>query len=184
MKKIKITLFALIALTTFSCSDDFLDKQPLDTINTTNYPKTADELITLVNGAYQPLQRPKLYNMRMWTTDIYAGNSIVGAGGGDDGIETTQLSNFVASTDNPGVLDLWRGPWPGILSSNIIIKTAPTLNIADDIKNRSLGEAYFLRAHYYFILVRFFGDVPLVTEPQVLMVTFILQEHQNQKYIN
>lgn len=24
----------------------------------------------------------------------------------------------------------------------------------------------FLRAHYYFILVRFFGDVPLVTEPQ------------------
>lgn len=166
MKKIKITLFALIAFTSLGCSDDFLDKQPLDTINTNNYPQTADELTTLVNGAYQPLQRPKLYNMRMWTTDIFAGNSIVGAGGGDDGLETTQLSNFVTSTDNPGVLDLWRGPWPGILSSNIIIKTAPTLNIADDIKNRSLGEAYFLRAHYYFILVRFFGDVPMVTEPQ------------------
>lgn len=28
-----------------------------------------------------------------------------------------------------------------------------------------MGEAYFLRAHYYFILVRFFGDVPLVLEP-------------------
>lgn len=166
MKKIKITLFALIAFTSLGCSDDFLDKQPLDTINTNNYPQTADELTTLVNGAYQPLQRPKLYNMRMWTTDIFAGNSIVGAGGGDDGLETTQLSNFVTSTDNPGVLDLWRGPWPGILSSNIIIKTAPTLNISDDIKNRSLGEAYFLRAHYYFILVRFFGDVPMVTEPQ------------------
>jgi len=149
-----------------NCSDDFLDKTQPDTINTGNYPKTGEELITLVNGAYQPLQRPKLYNMRMWTSDIFAGNSIVGAGGGDDGLETTQLSNFVTSTDNQGVLDLWRGPWPGILSSNIIIKTAPTLNIDDTLRNRSLGEAYFLRAHYYFILVRFFGDVPLVTEPQ------------------
>ncbi|OCK51269.1 hypothetical protein BA768_17070 [Chryseobacterium sp. CBo1] len=166
MKKLKIAIFALLTLTITSCNDDFLDKVQPDTINTGNYPKTAEELITVVNGAYQPLQRAKLYNMRMWTSDIFAGNSIVGAGGGDDGIETTQLANFVTSTDNQGVLDLWRGPWPGILSSNIIIKTAPTLNIADDIKNRSLGEAYFLRAHYYFILVRFFGDVPLITEPQ------------------
>jgi tetratricopeptide (TPR) repeat protein len=28
-----------------------------------------------------------------------------------------------------------------------------------------MGEAYFLRAHYYFILARYFGDVPLVTKP-------------------
>ena len=166
MKKIKIALYALLTLTMVNCSDDFLDKTQPDTINTGNYPKTGEELITLVNGAYQPLQRPKLYNMRMWTSDIFAGNSIVGAGGGDDGLETTQLSNFVTSTDNQGVLDLWRGPWPGILSSNIIIKTAPELNIDETIKNRCLGQAYFLRAHYYFILVRFFGDVPLVTEPQ------------------
>lgn len=166
MKKIKITLIALLSLFLINCNDDFLDRVQPDTINTGNYPQTAEELITLVNGAYQPLQRPKLYNMRMWTSDIFAGNSIVGAGGGEDGIETTQQSNFVTSTDNQGVLDLWRGPWPGILSANIIIKIAPTLNIDDAIKNRSLGEAYFLRAHYYFILARFFGDVPLVTEPQ------------------
>lgn len=33
------------------------------------------------------------------------------------------------------------------------------------LKNRILGEAHFLRAHYYFILVRLFGNVPLITEP-------------------
>ena len=124
MKKIKIALYALLTLTMVNCSDDFLDKTQPDTINTGNYPKTGEEPISLVNGAYQPLQRPKLYNMRMWSRDMLAGNRIVGAGGGDDGLETTQLSNFVTSTDNQGVLDLWRGPWPGILSSNIIIKTA------------------------------------------------------------
>ena len=166
MKNIKVTFIAILAALAVSCNDDFLDKVQPDTINTGNYPQTGEELITLVNGAYQPLQRPKLYNMRMWTSDIFAGNSIVGAGGGDDGIETTQLSNFTTSTDNQGVLDLWRGPWPGILSTNIILKVAPTLAIDDATKNRCMGEAYFLRAHYYFVLVRFFGDVPLVTEPQ------------------
>ena len=148
------------------CTKDYLDRQPLDTINTENYPTTAEELVTVVNGAYQPLQWPKLYNMRMWTTDIMAGNSIVGAGGGTDGIETQDLANFVTSTDNAGVLDLWRGPWPGILMSNIVLDAAPTLDINEDIRDRSMGEAYFLRAHYYFILARFFGDVPLITVPQ------------------
>src|SRR5690606_21640561 len=162
--KNQLYTIGLLALTLVSaCSEDFLDKQPLDTINTENYPKTGEELVTVVNGAYQPLQWPKLYNMRMWTTDIMAGNSIVGAGGGTDGIETLDMANFITQPDNAGVLDLWRGPWPGILMANIVLETAPPLDMDDDLRDRSLGEAHFLRAHYYFILVRFFGDLPLVT---------------------
>ena len=165
MGKHKYTIGIMLLLLVVGCSKDFLDKQPLDTINTENYPKTADELVTVVNGAYQPLQWPKLYNMRMWTSDIMAGNSIVGAGGGSDGIETQDMSNFVTQPDNAGGLDLWRGPWPGILMSNIVLETAPLLDIDEAIKTRSMGEAHFLRALYYFILVRYFGDVPLVTVP-------------------
>ncbi|MDX1602111.1 MAG: RagB/SusD family nutrient uptake outer membrane protein [Salinimicrobium sediminis] len=166
MRHFRIYIASLFALLLMSCSDDFLDRQPLDTINTENYPTTAEELVTVVNGAYQPLQWPKLYNLRMWSTDIMAGNSIVGAGGGSDGIETQDMANFVTNTDNAGVLDLWRGPWPGILMSNIVLDAAPQMDIDEDIRNRSMGEAHFLRAHYYFILARFFGDVPLITEPQ------------------
>lgn len=165
MRQYKIYVMSLVVLILAGCSDDFLDRQPLDTINTENYPANGEELVTLVNGAYQPLQWPKLYNMRMWTTDIMAGNSIVGAGGGADGIETQDLANFVTNTDNAGVLDLWRGPWPGILMSNIVLETAPTLEMDEALRDRSMGEAYFLRAHYYFILARFFGDVPLITIP-------------------
>lgn len=166
MRHFRIYITSLVALLLMSCSDDFLDRQPLDTINTENYPTTAEELVTVVNGAYQPLQWPKLYNLRMWSTDIMAGNSIVGAGGGSDGIETQDMANFVTNTDNAGVLDLWRGPWPGILMSNIVLDAAPQMDIDEDIRKRSMGEAHFLRAHYYFILARFFGDVPLITEPQ------------------
>ncbi|MGB4415791.1 MAG: RagB/SusD family nutrient uptake outer membrane protein [Paludibacter sp.] len=165
MKLNKYISIAMLAVMMTACSEDFLNKAPQDTINTVNFFQTEEDAIAAINGAYQPLQWPKLYNMRMWTTDIIAGNSIVGAGGGTDGIETQDQANFVTATDNQGVLDLWRGPWPGILRSNIVIKNVPNMNISESVKNRVLGEAYFLRANYYFILVRFFGDVPLVLEP-------------------
>ena len=103
--------------------------------------------------------------MRIWTLDIIAGNSNVGGNGGTDGVETIQLANFSATTDNAAALDVWRGPNPGILRCDLVIQKVPGLNISESIKNRCLGEAYFLRAHYYFILVRLFGDVPLMLEP-------------------
>lgn len=156
-------LFTLIVLA--GCRKDFLEKAPLDTINTDNFYKTADDAVAAVNGAYQPLQWPKLFNMRMWTMDIMAGNSIVGAGGGQDGIETQHQANFITMPENAGVLDLWRGPFPGILRSNIVLDKVPTIEMDETLKNRILGEAKFLRGHYYFILVRFFGDVPLILKP-------------------
>lgn len=164
MNKYLIILSIFLGLS--ACSEDFLTKAPLDSINTENFFETEEDAIYAINGAYQPLQWPKLYNMRMWTTDIMAGNSIVGAGGGDDGRETQDLANFVTTTDNPGVLDLFRGPAPGILRSNVVIQKVPGMDIDETLKERIVGEAKFLRAHYYFIMVRFFGDVPLILEPQ------------------
>jgi hypothetical protein len=105
--------------------------------------------------------------MRIWTLDIIAGNSEVGAGGGTDGIETITLANFVATADNASALDIWRGPNPGILYCNTVLESVPEMDIDPDLKNRILGEARFLRAHYYFIMVQLFGDVPMsVSTPQ------------------
>lgn len=165
MKTIKNTVIILTAILVSSCSK-FLDKAPLDSVNTSNFWLTEDDAVSAINGAYQPLQWPKLYNLRMWTTDIWAGNSIVGAGGGTDGIETQDIANFVTSTDNAAALDIWRGPAPGILRANLILQNVPGMSIKEELKNRILGEARFLRASYYFILVRLFGDVPLITIPQ------------------
>ena len=40
-------------------------------------------------------------------------------------------------------------------------------NIDFDGKESMYGEVYFLRAYYYFELVKFFGDVPLFTEARL-----------------
>jgi hypothetical protein len=161
----KYLLIFFIAGALFGCKK-YLDKSPLDSVNTSNFWKTSDDAISAINGAYQPLQWPKLYNLRMWSTDIWAGNSITGAGGGTDGIETQDISNFVTTTDNAAALDIWRGPAPGILRCNLVLENVPAMAIDESLKNRILGEAKFLRATYYFILVRLFGDVPLITVPQ------------------
>lgn len=148
------------------CSScDFLERKPYDTVDTTDGFITAADAEAAVNACYQPLQWAKLYNMRIWTLDIIANESLVGAGGGTDGLETTEMANFIATADNFAALDLWRGPAPGILRCNFVLKNVPDMQIESDLKNRLLGEAHFLRAHYYFILVRLFGGVPMPTEP-------------------
>lgn len=159
MKKIVYIGF-LSLLTMIAACSDFLDKVPYEDPSAEVLTDEASA-IALVNGAYQPLQRPKLYNMRMWTLDIIAGNSEVGAGGGTDGIETVTLANFVPTADNAAALDIWRGPNPGILYCNTVLENVPEMDIDESLKNRSIGEAKFLRAHYYFILVQLFGDVPM-----------------------
>jgi len=165
MKKIFYFSIFILAVAITGCQKDFLTKTPEDSINTANYFKTKADAINAINGAYQPLQWPKLYNMRMWTSDIFAGNSVVGAGGGTDGIETAEEANFITAPDNAGVLDLWRGPWPGILRCNLVLAKVPAIDFDQATKNRILGEAHFLRGLYYFILVRYFGGVPLILKP-------------------
>lgn len=163
MKKIIYATLFLISGLFASCSG-FLDKSPYVDPSTETISDEASA-IALTNAAYQPLQGPKLYNMRIWTLDIIAGNSVVGAGGGNDGIETVQLANFVADADNFAAIDFWRGPNPGILYCNTVLASVPNMNIDENIKNRCIGEAKFLRAHYYFLLVQLFGDVPLSLTP-------------------
>lgn len=163
MKKFIYIVSIFIAATLASCSK-FLDEKPYEDPGAETINDEASA-IALTNAAYQPLQRPKLYNMRIWTLDIMAGNSVVGAGGGDDGIETVQLANFTATADNFAAIDFWRGPNPGILYCNTVLENVPKMNISESIKRRSIGEAKFLRAHYYFLLVQLFGDVPMPLSP-------------------
>ena len=166
MKKIVyFPLNVVLILTLLLSGCDFLNRSPYDSVDTSQGFQTLADAEAAINAAYQPLQWAKLYNMRIWTLDIIAGNSEVGAGGGTDGEETVDLANFIADADNFAALDLWRGPSPGILRCNFVLQKVPAMNIDETIKGRILGEAHFLRAHYYFLLVRLFGGVPLQTEP-------------------
>ncbi|MBD5281153.1 MAG: RagB/SusD family nutrient uptake outer membrane protein [Bacteroides sp.] len=165
---IKKTIYGLALLLSAvgaaSCSD-FLDKNPYDRADPQS--DITDEIaVAMANACYVPLRSSNLYNQRIWGLDIVAGNSNVGAGGGDDGIETIQAANFTTLTDNGMALYMWRSPWIGIAQCNNLIAALASQNsCSEGIARRSEGEALFLRAHYYYILARLFGGVPLRLEP-------------------
>ena len=165
MKHISKYILGIVAATmSVSCSD-FLTKTPTDRIDPST-TVTDDVAIALSNGCYRTLQSSNMYNQRIWTLDIVAGNSNVGAGGGTDGLETIQAADFITQSDNGMALYMWRSPWVGIGQCNILLnslKDAP--DVTESVRNQCLGEAYFLRAHYYFVLVRLYGGLPLRLEP-------------------
>ncbi|UOQ73989.1 RagB/SusD family nutrient uptake outer membrane protein [Hymenobacter cellulosilyticus] len=59
----------------------------------------------------------------------------------------------------------WQRAYLGVGQANQVLTRVPAIEMDAAIKNRCLGEAAFLRALYYFYLVRGFGDVPLVLTP-------------------
>lgn len=165
MKKIFLAAVSIIMAGALCSCSDFLDKSPKNTVDPS---ATVDDdvAVAMANACYRTLQSSNMYNQRLWTLDIVAGNSIVGAGGGDDGLETVQASNFTTQSDNGMALYMWRSPWVGIGQCNILIQALEGKDLAPgSIQARSLGEALFLRAHYYYVLVRLYGGVPLRLKP-------------------
>lgn len=169
MKKY-IYIFVISILSGFcqGCMDK-LEILPNDQIITDNFFEkgTPEEIESGVNSMYQRLQSSYMYNLRMWTLDIVAGEGSVGNEAGGNGLETNQLSNFIATTDNSGAKELWRGPWAGISRTNWILNNIDkAAKVSPDKITQYKGEAHFLRALYYFNLVRLFGDVPLIKTQQ------------------
>lgn len=167
MKKISQIIFFVLCIASFVSCRDFLDKTPYDKVDPDNTASMTDEvIIPMVNGCYKCLQSSNMYNMRMWTLDILAGNSNVGAGGGTDGLETIQAANFITQSDNGMALYMWRSPWVGIGQCNVLLEGLNNADaVSEALRERVRGEALFLRAHYYYILVRLFGALPIREKP-------------------
>ncbi|MDZ4795010.1 MAG: RagB/SusD family nutrient uptake outer membrane protein [Bacteroidota bacterium] len=167
MKKIFLKQFLLlvtISVLFTNCKKELLTIDPtIPLILVDNYYKTESEAIAAVNAAYTPLSA--IYNGAAWHLgDIMSDDADIGGGGGGDGTETAELDNFNVNSFNPILSLLWAQCYFGILRTNLVIEKVPLVPVmAVAIRNRSLGEGRFLRALYYYHLVRLFGDVPLYT---------------------
>lgn len=82
-----------------------------------------------------------------------------------------QVSSFNFTASNQAFNGQWSYDYEGISRSNLAISyltndaLVSKIGLAAQLKNRLLGEVYFLRAFYYFDLVNNFGDVPLLLKP-------------------
>lgn len=165
-KKIIIRFIALftISISFVQCKKSLLDVAPTIPISSVDsYYKNEAEAINAVNATYTPLSA--IYNGAAWHLgDIMSDDTDLGGGGGGDGLETAELDNFSVTSFNPIINTMWAQSYYGVLRANLVIEKIPLVpGMGTAIRNRSLGEGYFLRALYYYHLVRLFGDIPLYT---------------------
>src|SRR5690554_5433043 len=62
-------------------------------------------------------------------------------------------------------LNVWRGCYRGIGRCNAVIANVPDISMDENLKNRFIGEAKFLRAFYYDRMNEVFKGVPLILDP-------------------
>ncbi len=168
MKKLAYILPALVLFT--SCEKWLSDPQP-------NHPGLEDFFISgggkaaiqVVNGAYVPLQWEygSTYSPEWWIGDVVSDDALKGGQNLSDMSAAYDLENFKTQANNGILLDWYQSNYQGIARCNFALENIP--NVATDslmdasMQQRLMGEAKFLRAMYYFRLVRVFGDIPKIT---------------------
>ncbi|MGI4872326.1 MAG: RagB/SusD family nutrient uptake outer membrane protein [Janthinobacterium lividum] len=163
----KMLRLALLTLALAGCTEKYLDESPRDQVTEANFYKTETDAIQATTAIYGVLTQGGLYNSALWGVgEVMSDNSDLGGGGGGDGAEYVQLDNFTIPTTNVLLSKLWTGCYVGIGRANLVLDKVPGIaGMNSATQARCLGEARFMRALYYFHLVRTFGDVPLITVP-------------------
>jgi len=77
---------------------------------------------------------------------------------------------------------MWDNNYAGIMKANAAINNIPSITMNADMQQRLICEAKFLRALYYFNLVRFFGDVPLIVRLESINDAMIPRTPIDQVY--
>ena len=177
MKKLLKYFIAISSVFLLTQCEGFLDKEPLGNIATEDFYLYANDLQLAVNAVYEVCSR-KAYQKSEW---------LFGDGTSDDLTSTYEVSpsseigkiiHFTFSNDDPLILERWRVNYIGINKANWVINQAPQMyarfNDFDIAENkvlqeakafrRMIGQAKFLRAVFYFNLVKSFGGVPIMPE--------------------
>lgn len=160
MKISKKLLIFFIAGVFVSACKKVTNQIPVSLITATNFFQTAADADNAINACYDALQGSPT-NYEIWgdgRTDMLASTDRSGAN------ELQVTSGNISP--NSGYTD-WGSLYSGINRCNDVIKSVPGMSDPSlaPRKDRILGEAYFLRALFYFYLTRTFENVPLILEP-------------------
>ncbi len=157
--------FAVSLLWSAAACTDFLEKEPLGLITEDAYFKTPEHAVEAVNAVYNMLRRWEVHVFSyIGMTDIISDDADKGSTPTDASF-LLELDNFSFNSTNIAPLTVWQGYYRGIHRANVAIERIPQIEMNAALRDRLVGEAKFLRGYFYFNLVRWFGDVPLITKP-------------------
>lgn len=159
-----ITVFLSLALVTTSCVDNE-DLTQLDPNNDSvdNFWKTDEDALQGVNAAYGSLLTDGTY-MRSTPLllDVKADDSRTNSPWGS----MYNVGHFNSNVADAAIYGwAYETYYQGIYRANQVLTNVPGIEFEDEaLKNRIIGQAYFLRGLYFFHAVNMFKNVPLPTE--------------------
>lgn len=154
----KIYICFLIACLAISCN--VIDQEPINAVSNQRLFQRASDAEAAIIGAYEAVARlgQNYVLMAEIPTKNVLGNAL--------NRQFEQMNNLLFLDDNGFYNNLWSQNYLLISRANVIISRVQEVqDLSEQNKNRILAEARFLRAFSYFNLVRYFGNVPLITEP-------------------
>ncbi|MFD1294690.1 RagB/SusD family nutrient uptake outer membrane protein [Lutibacter holmesii] len=148
-------IFLLIGLSIMGCSD--LVEEPIGVLSPDGFFQTTNDIQTAVEGAKTHAINEKFWGRKLSIALMLRSDMVNLQSDQTRRVEHDQLTTL---TDNGMISEFWLKTYQGIAAANLAIEGAEQVNVDDDIKNPVVAQAYFIRAFYYFHLVRQFGAVP------------------------
>ena len=165
MKKIKYFIIAgLFAFAAFSCKKT-LELAPLDYLGDGNFWQNEAQVTNFMVGIHKQLRDNQFMFLRLGEM---RGGIYSNVDRQSTSLNELPIIEQRIDENSPGISS-WAGMYGPILQINLFIqKVGEVTFLTDARKNYFLGQAYGLRAFYYFHLLRTYGGVPLRLEPEVL----------------
>lgn len=171
MKKIaiKISTLFLFTLMLASCKK-WVDYNPREDFKITelDYLQSESDYRTMVVSVYTPLQ---WINQVVPIGDIASDNAVSGGENASDVLSLQQIDDYTHTPVNSTLTDIWVSAYEGVNRANYMTQYKEKNLAGNSIefagKEALYGEVYFIRAYYYFTLVKMFGDVPLFVDKRL-----------------
>ncbi|MFD1628430.1 RagB/SusD family nutrient uptake outer membrane protein [Pseudopedobacter beijingensis] len=159
MKKIiNKYLSGLLFIVSFSSCENFLDTKPLDKLSPQTFFQTEAQLDAGLTATYDALSKGATYGYSFATR--YATEADEGFFYSTSRKTGPQFYDFTSS--DAEVLSTWTALYNGISRANLVLENVDKPVMDETTRKEIKGQALFLRAYYYFLLVMNWGDVPLI----------------------
>ena len=165
MRKIYITLLILVFAAVACNDDEFLQQEPHNLTDRAFYTTQGGALQGL-NAAYDIMQLGESVERITMQGTVCSGDAMTGGEpGGQDQPALQAMMRFTIFPDNLYVNRFWSSMYTGIYRCNLLIGyledqegLSPDFN--EQIRQRIIGEATFLRGFYHFQLQIRYGGYP------------------------
>lgn len=176
--------FIIASVLMISCSEDFLDKEPLDSYTDQSVWSDIKLAEAFANNLYNVLPTAQ-HTWGSKTNRTWALSSACDEAYNKFNDYNAAIMNSGALTpDNLNNFDIWSATFSIIQNCNIFLSQIDEVPGDDDLQDRLKGEVIYLRAYAYFKLTRDYGGVPLIKDPFDLNSEFAVPRNTYQQCVD